>query len=284
MMGCMNKAIVTLVVGDRCQQPWLQYLRPGWERWAERHGYDLIVFDQPLDHSRRAASRSPAWQKLLAMASPLLKPYDWALWLDADVFIAPDAPDPFIHADPSSVCMARDVGSPLSHEPLWFRRQWSTVLRQSLLHADPHYSSILEQIDCELFSYYDLWGFNARDRPLYNSGVIGFSPGRCSDLFCHIYGRWHDGGPSALYEMIPLNLELAQRHLLAELDVRYNQLAGVHHAVWRCLPQQVQALHHLQDDPVSVYEFMETLLRSNYFVHFAGAHGLMVDVLGSRHV
>ena len=31
--------------------------------------------------------------------------------------------------------MARDCGSPMAHEPLWFRKKWSEILRFSLMNG-----------------------------------------------------------------------------------------------------------------------------------------------------
>jgi hypothetical protein len=267
----MVKAIVTLAVGERCWQPWYRFLATGWRQWCDLHGYQLIVFDQLLDLSPRASRRSPAWQKLLAMASPQLASVDQALWVDADVLIRPGAPDPWEGLDPRRVAMVRDVGSPLAEQPIWFKNSWCAILNNSL-PANQH----------SLQSYYNLWGFSAHNRILRNSGVVAFSPRHHSDLFREIYGRWEDGGEGALYEMIPLNLELNQRKLIADLDVRFNQLVGVQRAVWISQRQAVQELHGMGAAPLDQHNFLDLLLERSYFLHFAGAHQLMLEYLRNR--
>ena len=276
----MKKALVSLAVGDRCFGPWSRFLNTNWSAWCQRHGYELILFDSLLDTSTLGLQRSPAWQKLLAMSAPSLLDYDMALWLDADVLICPNAEDPIHHANISSVCMSRDVGSPLAYEPNWFKNEWSRVLCNSLLrnHGSSLPPNLFSRPDC--FSYYQLWGFNQMSIPLYNTGVILFNPALHSSLFYDVYCRWNDGGPGSLYEMIPLNLELIQRQLIHELPVRFNQLAGVQHAVWSFRPQQVQALHDISPTHVlSLNQFLECLTQSSSFLHFAGAHQLMIDFL-----
>jgi len=268
----MAKAIVTLAVGERCWQPWDSFLAPGWRQWSELHGYRLIVFDQPIDLAPRARRRSPAWQKLLAMASPQLASVDQALWIDADVLIRPGAPDPWEGLDPGRVAMARDVGSPLADQPAWFKHTWCSILNNSLPAGQK-----------SLQSYYNLWGFDANNRILRNSGVVAFSPRNHADLFRDIYGRWEDGGDGALYEMIPLNLELSQRDLIVDLDERFNQLAGVQRAVWISQRQAVQELHGMGIAPLDEQSFLNLLLDRSYFLHFAGAHQLMLDYLRKRH-
>ncbi len=277
----MRKAIVTLAVGERCFYPWQLYLRRGWEQWCLKNNYDLIVFDQPLDSSLRASNRSPAWQKLLAMASPKLKGYDQALWLDADILINPLAPDPLRGVEIGQIGMVRDCGSPMGYEPLWFRKQWSLILKYSLLQAHQSHWPCLESNskELELFSYYDMWGFNSSKIVLYNTGVICFSPDHHRDLFLSIYERWNDGGPGSLHEMIPFNLELIKLNLVQEIQSAFNYLAGVHLAVWKTYSKEVQALNGFTIDPMDVDSLLDAMFDKSYFLHFAGAHTSMLNYL-----
>lgn len=266
----MRKALVSLAIGKACLEPWQLYLRQGWTSWCEQHGYTLILFCEPLDASQRAERRSPAWQKLLAMTSPEVQAFDQALWVDADVLLQPWAPDPLVGLDPAVMAMARDVGSPLAHQPDWFKQAWCEILQHSLPGL-------------VLNSYYDLWGVSASQRVLYNTGVIAFSPQHHHDLLMSVYEHWLDGGPGSLHEMIPLNLVAQQHGVLTELDENYNQLAGVQHAVWRAQPQAVQHLHALGDAELGIYEFLDGLARRCFFLHFAGAHQLMLRFLRQRY-
>ena len=268
----MSRAIVTLAVGERCFRPWHRYLLPGWRLWCEQHHYALVVFDQLIDTTSVGRSRSPAWQKLLAMSSPELRQFDQVLWLDADVMLTPWAPDPLETHHPALVGMARDDGSPMASQPAWFKSVWSEVLKGSLGSAAPDGPAP--------FSYFDLWGFNGRQRPLFNTGVIAFSPRDHADLFLSIYNQWSDGGSGALYEMVPINLELQQRRLLQDLDSRYNRLFGVHHAVWRVTPSAYQRWQGIPElDRLDLRRFAEHLAASSFAIHFAGAHGLMDQLL-----
>lgn len=276
----MKKALVSLAVGDRCYGPWSQYLHANWSAWCRRHGYDLILFDSLLDTTSLGLQRSPAWQKLLAMSSPTLQAYDRAFWLDADVLICPDAEDPIEYESSHLISMVRDVGSPLAYEPPWFKHQWSRILCSSLLRNHGTKINLTTFADPDHFSYFHLWGFNPLKFPLFNTGLIAFNPASHSPIFSEIYYRWQDGGAGALYEMIPLNLELFQRGLINEIPVSFNQLAGVQHAVWSFYPHQVQSMHGIPSgDRVSVNGFFEKLMSNSSFLHFAGAHQLMIDFL-----
>ena len=272
----MRKALVSLCVGSTYVAQ-LHKVMPGWRNWCAAHNYDLILFDEPLDASPLANSRSFAWQKLLAMSSPKLRSYGQALWLDTDILINPCAPNPLLDSDITKVFIARDMASPLSFEPTWLKSLWSNILHFSLLRSQPNNSFLLNSTSKHLFSYYDLWGFSARNRVLYNTGVIGFSPLHHASIFEQIYYRWYDGGSGALHEMIPLNLEITQRGLISEIDSKFNYLAGVLHAAWSSEPLLLQEWLNLGPDPLTANNFIKHLFNTSYFLHFAGAHKLMSD-------
>ena len=85
-------ALVTLTLGDKYQMLWDDVCAPSWRRYAKRHGYDIVVIDQPLDTSARARVRSAAWQKCLVLKPEIAGSYDRVVWLDADIVINPNAP------------------------------------------------------------------------------------------------------------------------------------------------------------------------------------------------
>ena len=86
-------ALVTLTIGGDYAERWRRWCEPGWRAYADRHGYDVICIDEPLDGGERAATRSPAWQKCLILERPFAASYDRIVWVDADVVINPAAPD-----------------------------------------------------------------------------------------------------------------------------------------------------------------------------------------------
>jgi hypothetical protein len=229
----------------------------------------MVVFEAFLDTSELARNRSPTWQKLLAMASAELRPFEQVLWIDADVMVCPWAADPFAQHDHRQVAMARDDGSPLADQPEWFRRGWADVLTQSLGAKGIAVPAVTEP-----FGYLDLWGLDARRRPLFNNGVVAFSPQHHSDLWLHLYYDWHDGGPGTLDEMIPMTLELQQRGLLQELDGRFNRLIGVYLSLWMTQTARTAELLGLQPQ-AGLNQFVKVLAQSCHLLHFAGAHGLM---------
>jgi hypothetical protein len=47
----MKKALVSLVIGDRYLRFWQQYCERSWRAYAQRHGYDIVIFDSPIADS-----------------------------------------------------------------------------------------------------------------------------------------------------------------------------------------------------------------------------------------
>src|SRR6266496_4153810 len=86
----MKTAIVTLLLGRPYWLAWHEVCAPSWRAYAERHGYDIIAIDRPLDVSPRAMARSPAWQKCLVLQPSIAGEYDRIVWLDADIVIKPE--------------------------------------------------------------------------------------------------------------------------------------------------------------------------------------------------
>jgi len=57
-------------------------------RFAERHGYDVVVGGEEA-----IEDRAPAWSKVVLLRR-LLEKYDYVLWIDADAIILDDSVDP----------------------------------------------------------------------------------------------------------------------------------------------------------------------------------------------
>jgi hypothetical protein len=82
----MKTALATLAIGDHAIN-WQRHLEASWRAYAGKHGYDLVVFDEPFDASPAAAERKLAWQKMLLLEQPALAAYDRVVWVDCDIFV-----------------------------------------------------------------------------------------------------------------------------------------------------------------------------------------------------
>jgi galactosyl transferase GMA12/MNN10 family len=82
-----TRALVTLVVGSDYESNFEHYCRKNWTAYADRHGYDLVIYNSPLDTSRRAAARPMYWQKNLVLEQAELADYEQIAWIDSDIVI-----------------------------------------------------------------------------------------------------------------------------------------------------------------------------------------------------
>jgi hypothetical protein len=60
---------------------------PALERYADRHGYELLVA-----HERLSRGRPPAWDKIVMLHS-LVARHELVVWIDADALVLDGAPD-----------------------------------------------------------------------------------------------------------------------------------------------------------------------------------------------
>jgi hypothetical protein len=74
----VSRALVTFAVGEH--RKLLDLSAPRFRRYADEHGYDLIVDPPPV------LIRPASWYKVPALLAALDR-YDEALWLDADIVI-----------------------------------------------------------------------------------------------------------------------------------------------------------------------------------------------------
>ncbi len=82
-------ALCTIVVGPAYIAAFDKYCRRRFLRYAERHGYDPIILNQPV---RELPGRKLTWQKLCLPDLPWWKDYEQVAFVDADILIARDAP------------------------------------------------------------------------------------------------------------------------------------------------------------------------------------------------
>ena len=83
----MNKAIITYAAGEHAKL--LEISRPTFQRFADAHGYDLLVGEKKCD-------RPGAWNKVPLLLEALQR-YEIAVWFDADLVVVDASEDfPFI--------------------------------------------------------------------------------------------------------------------------------------------------------------------------------------------
>jgi hypothetical protein len=85
----MKTAVCTLVVGNRFERLFRNYVFESWRNYCNNHDYELIVFRKLLAD---LPGKSPSWQKLFILEQPELKGFGKIIWLDADIIIRRNAP------------------------------------------------------------------------------------------------------------------------------------------------------------------------------------------------
>lgn len=70
--------------------PWLRACAPTLDRWCERHGHELVVWSDPAVWARYPTPKFCERDMLLTF---LLSNFDRMIYVDADVWVHPEAPD-----------------------------------------------------------------------------------------------------------------------------------------------------------------------------------------------
>ncbi|GAB1393980.1 hypothetical protein MASR1M60_21440 [Rhodocyclaceae bacterium] len=255
-------AIVTIAIGETYLRTWERLCKPGWLNYATRHGFDLIVITAPLDDTEHAKSRSPAWQKLLILNQPWATHYQRIVWLDADIIIShPQAPDILLSADDPKrigICAGGQLGEAEEH----------IYLEKLLQHriAPERFAAIRRQ-------YYA--GLYAKDNTpacplIYQTGVMALNPARHNDLFLRVYAMEQHGRH---YEQIKLSREIWENDLAQPISARFN---------WCVLEEMIlndpawKLAEKASSEAIARgIESTRIAMSKGYFLHFAGAIGLM---------
>ncbi len=86
----MKAAIATVVIGESYRRHYAQIFQPSVQRYAKRHGYDLLLFDQYLCAPELRHSSTVDFTKLLIPVQPAVQAYERLMVLDADILIHRD--------------------------------------------------------------------------------------------------------------------------------------------------------------------------------------------------
>ncbi|MDX2190399.1 MAG: hypothetical protein SFY32_11095 [Bacteroidota bacterium] len=176
----MSKAIVTLLIGEKIKKLWKLYCADNWTKYAEKHGYDIIVIDQILDDSQRAKDRTVIWQKCLILEHPKVSQYDRVVWIDADIAIN-------YHTAPcivSQVPIDSIGGTNAWHSPdaITYDEVWKRTNQYTELHKFPShgYKS----------TYYTECGLSAVSDDVIQAGVLVLTTNLHSKLFREVYDTY----------------------------------------------------------------------------------------------
>ncbi|MBF0310507.1 MAG: hypothetical protein HQL56_13355 [Magnetococcales bacterium] len=267
-------ALVTLAIGPAYRANWQRLARASWQVYCDRFGFDLIVISRFLDASPLAASRSPAWQKLLILSQPWSAGYERLLWLDADILIRPHAPDIRLGV-PLEKVGAVDNYAQLSPVESQIRLERSSAATRPQL---PPVQSLAEvSWAWERFinhMYRNLEKLDTAETRMLNTGVMLLSPAHHRTLLETVYSTYPQRTQG--YEQLPLSLHLFRDNLCYLLNPRFNwglfEILAVH------CPRLLS-----KEEPFPRELFRELLagqMQNAWFLHFAGVGWMMGELEG----
>ena len=88
----MRAAIATLAIGADYQGAYARIFRPSVQRYAARHGYDLLLFDRYLGPPAFHEPDFAHLMKLLLPAEKAVQGYERLLVLDVDILVHSETP------------------------------------------------------------------------------------------------------------------------------------------------------------------------------------------------
>lgn len=250
-----TQAIVTLAVGPAHGSRWRRWCEPGWRVYADRHDYDIVCIEEPLDTSDRARLRSPAWQKCLVLGHEVVARYERVAWVDADVVINPAAPSIMEGVPPDKVGAVDEFATP---SPELHRRNLQKLYSFWEGAGIPFIRNETGE------AYYEAFGLPPAFSQVVQTGVMVLSPEHHRPLLEDVYHRYEDRGATWNYEMRPLSYELLRAGAVHWLDPRFNYVWGSYKSL------HFPFLLNHPDHPRSAACAAEAL-RSVHFLHFAGA-------------
>jgi len=255
-----DTAIVTLAIGQQHLSYWQKNCEPTWRAYAQKHQYDVIVVDQPLDPSPAAAARSVAWQKCLVLGQDFAARYSQIILLDSDIVINVDAAPPVTDQAPPASIGGVISGSHI-HDDL-------RIVLLSRLRGQPiEYERGLRLWSDDQAQYYRHYGLAPLAAGIVQTGVLVLSPQHHRPLLESVYYASFKAPfkEHRSYEQIPLSHAILSSGLFCPLDTRFN-----------CVLLESLLVHYpyLLNKQIEIYDALamcavQTEFTNNFFLHFA---------------
>lgn len=204
-----RKALVTVAIGDYTIDYWNRWFRPTWERYAERHGYDIVVIRDYVDGNPH--NRTANWQKLKIFDHPDAAPYEDVVWLDADILIN-------YHSAPCVVDHhSSDLVGLVSDKEAYFSVASVTDNLRRRLQTENGWDRIFTPREV-----YQRAGMEEVD-DYANTGVMVLKRSRHHALFNEIYETYGEH-PTSAKEEAPTVWHLFRNGLVKPIDPRFNRI------------------------------------------------------------
>lgn len=255
-----TKAIVTIAIGDAYVQPWKNYCYPGWKRYADLHGYDIVLITGLLDTSPRARTRSPSWQRLLILQLPEVAKYAEVVWVDADIAINAETAPCIVETASRSSKTDKTVGVVIDSDH-------TTPRDDAIIAAVNRRQQRLNQTLNQGMTWQDVYRLNGLGTKLdqgFNAGVMVLKPQHHAAVLQEVY-ETYDQTPVSWLEGVPLAFHLLSRELVHAIPRAFNVNAA-----------QLFYEHYpfmLANQPIDsqlLKTIVDTMHENSYFLHFLG--------------
>lgn len=274
-----SKAIVTLALGQKYLKEWQNFCQANWQYYAEKHGYDIICIENPLDISERAGKRSPSWQKCLILSQDWSQNYEQIVWVDADIMISPHAPCIVQGVPVSKVGVVDLYATPT---PEIYAKYLADIYEYLMAKNIPFINNRTPQ------EFYKNYGLNCQFNQVVQAGVMVLSPQYHRHILEKTYFEYEDKGSAQWnYEMRPLSYELIKAKCVKWIDPRFNFLWSIYQYVYaselfearknrksnlvsRGFNKARKLLNLRSKEELEVMRCIEESLTKTFFLHFAG--------------
>ncbi len=272
-----RKAIFTIACGGTYLANWRSYCEPNWRKYADKHGYDIVVVTEPIRQEHELARRPVNWQKCFVLSHPEAARYEDVVFLDADIVINYNRAPCIAEANDSekigAVSFDRYLDDDLQAYMIGIRKgNFLTYERRMKLRKTNPGPMQLPPVDFS--TYYDLYPGDCSRLPRVNSGVLAMKPALHRELMESIYfdsfketrDEWVDG--TLEIDQTYLTYKLLRADAIKLLDRRFNRIASFE-----------QAIHYpftlMVPDEKLLRTCFTSMLCNSYFLHFARCAGMM---------
>lgn len=265
-----KKLLVTLAVGKSFLADWQQWLSASWTAYAERHGYDIVVFTESLDDRKRAQQRSISWQKCLVLNQPICQQYERVVWVDSDVLINPSAPC-IVAQVPEHKIGATDAYSFIS------KTMHDYLYECYIDYCKKRNKSLV--VNLTAASYYQNFGIDTELNEVVQAGILVLNPKQHQAILNRVYEAYEQKYDANLdyaynYEMRPLSYEIVKADLHYFVDQRFNFI--LNNYMYLAYPFLCHTENFLEqkETKLELEQWMCLAVSSAYshahFLHFAG--------------
>ena len=195
---------------------WSTRFKKTWEKYAEIHGYDIVVIDDYIDVSEKGKSRSPHWQKCLILEHPKVKKFDDVVWIDSDILINYHTAPCIVEHNASG-----KIGAVTQGDRFPNREKIDNVLMRMRSGTPAEWMR-----DNPAITYPEMYmraGLAGDINDVINTGVLVLKPERHAALMRRVYDEGVENRFSAK-ENMPLSYRLLKDGMVNPLDIRFNKL------------------------------------------------------------